>query len=108
MIRPYLKCALKFDWHIKPAEVANPFLDTLAKFLLEKDFRRPERIGVRCGKRLTQEKGRESNGPEETSSSSKCVRQKRSCDGKEVDSSVVESETGRKVTVFRPFSERHN
>ncbi|EJW83898.1 hypothetical protein WUBG_05193 [Wuchereria bancrofti] len=42
--RPYLKCRLKFDWHIKSHDTSNRFLNSLAEFLLEKGFKRPGKI----------------------------------------------------------------
>uniref|UniRef100_A0A0R3RRJ4 DUF697 domain-containing protein n=1 Tax=Elaeophora elaphi TaxID=1147741 RepID=A0A0R3RRJ4_9BILA len=42
--RPYLKCRLKFDWHIKPHEMSSRFLDALAEFLVRKGFKRPGKI----------------------------------------------------------------
>lgn len=42
--RPYLKCRLKFDWHIKPYDTSSQFLETLAEFLVEKGFKRTGKI----------------------------------------------------------------
>ncbi|VDK73881.1 unnamed protein product [Litomosoides sigmodontis] len=39
--RPYLKCRLKFDWHIKSHEMSNHFLNALVEFLIENGFKRP-------------------------------------------------------------------
>ncbi|EFO27740.1 hypothetical protein LOAG_00742 [Loa loa] len=45
--RPYLKCRLKFDWHIKSHDISNQFLGVLAEFLVEKGFKRPGKITKR-------------------------------------------------------------
>ncbi|VDP11243.1 unnamed protein product [Onchocerca flexuosa] len=42
--KPYLKCRLKFDWHIKPHEMSSQFLSALAEFLVEKGFKRLGKI----------------------------------------------------------------
>ncbi|CAG9531406.1 unnamed protein product [Cercopithifilaria johnstoni] len=42
--RPYLKCKLKFDWHIKSHEMSSHFLDALVEFLVEKGFKRAGKI----------------------------------------------------------------
>lgn len=41
--RPYLKCRLKFDWHIKSHEMSSHFLGALVEFLIEKGFKRPRK-----------------------------------------------------------------
>ncbi|MCP9261138.1 hypothetical protein DINM_004222 [Dirofilaria immitis] len=45
--KPYLKCRLKFDWHIESHEISEQFLNILAEFLVEKGFKRLEKITVR-------------------------------------------------------------
>ncbi|VDK73800.1 unnamed protein product [Onchocerca ochengi] len=42
--KPYLKCRLKFDWHIKSHEISSQFLSALAEFLVEKGFKRLGKI----------------------------------------------------------------
>lgn len=39
-----MKCRLKFDWHIKSHDTSNCFLNSLVEFLLEKGFKRPEKV----------------------------------------------------------------
>lgn len=46
-VKPYLKCGLKFDWHVQPSESCSLILNSLAKFLAQNGFRRATKSAVK-------------------------------------------------------------